>query len=177
MDKIGKVISILKKLDYHPKIDSFKDRLVIQKTVSILESLDIKLGYEFSIHLRGPYCRELTEDIYENKTNVENLRTNFDLSAKEEIGVMKYKEVTELDPDYLEIISTYFHYLLKEVKNEDDSIRSLKALKPHLSDSKIAVGISKSKELLPPNGKQIDEMKKEFDEWDKATVTDLSKWD
>ncbi|MBI5225233.1 hypothetical protein HY989_05155 [Candidatus Micrarchaeota archaeon] len=177
MEKISKVISIMKRLDYPPKIDSFKDRLIIQKTVSILESMEMNLGYGFFIHLRGPYCRDLTEDVYSNKALVEGLKSNYPLNLQEDKKVIKFKEVTDLDPDYLEIISTYLHFKIIENKEDSDSILLLKALKPHLSDSKVAVGISKAKELLPLDAKQIANMKKEHEELDIGASTDLSKWD
>ena len=45
-------------------VETFDDRLTIQKAVYIAQQADVFLGYHYSWYLRGPYSRELTADAY-----------------------------------------------------------------------------------------------------------------
>jgi hypothetical protein len=44
---------------------SFNSRLVLQKTVYLMEQFGLNIGYSFSWYLRGPYSPNLTRDTYE----------------------------------------------------------------------------------------------------------------
>ena len=45
-------------------ISSFEGRLVLQKTVYLLQSLGFYLGYKFSWYVHGPYSPDLTKDAF-----------------------------------------------------------------------------------------------------------------
>ena len=45
-------------------IASFKGRLILQKTVYLLQAFGIYLGYQFSWYLRGPYSTRLTKEAF-----------------------------------------------------------------------------------------------------------------
>jgi hypothetical protein len=44
------------------KMDSFDDRLVLQKAVYLAQASGVLLGYHFRWYLRGPYCSALAAD-------------------------------------------------------------------------------------------------------------------
>jgi hypothetical protein len=46
-------------------VDSFQERLKLQKTVYLLQAFGIYLGYGFNWYLYGPYSPGLTRDAYE----------------------------------------------------------------------------------------------------------------
>jgi hypothetical protein len=46
------------------RVDAFEDRFMIQKKVYLARLTELDLGYRFGWYLRGPYCRELTYDVY-----------------------------------------------------------------------------------------------------------------
>ena len=48
-------------------MDTFDGRLKFQKTIQILQSFGIDLGYYYNWYLRGPYCPDLTKDGFELK--------------------------------------------------------------------------------------------------------------
>lgn len=48
------------------KLDAFDDRLILQKTIYLLQQAGVPLGYHFSWYIRGPYCASLTSDAYES---------------------------------------------------------------------------------------------------------------
>ena len=54
-------------------MDTFDGRLIFQKTIHILQSFDINLGYYYSWYLRGPYCPDLTRDGFELKDVIEKV--------------------------------------------------------------------------------------------------------
>ena len=46
------------------KVDSFDDRLILQKTIYLVQAKGIHLGYYYKWYLHGPYCSSLTKDLY-----------------------------------------------------------------------------------------------------------------
>jgi uncharacterized protein YwgA len=46
------------------KIDTFEDRLILQKSVYLAQAIGVHLGYYYQWYLHGPYCPSLTRDEY-----------------------------------------------------------------------------------------------------------------
>jgi len=46
------------------KLDTFEDRLILQKTVYLAQACGVHLGYYFHWYLRGPYSPQLTDDAF-----------------------------------------------------------------------------------------------------------------
>ena len=164
----------LKELGKAPKVDEFKDKLVIQKTVCLLELSGIKLGYHFSLYVRGPYSPSLTKDLYDNKEMVNKLQTDYVPDAHEKQLLHMISDLSDgLDPVLLEIMSTYAYFIRTLSYDEKNAITSLKRLKPFYSEGRIAVGVSRAKQLFfKPTGKEIEAMKEEFGEWENASLSD-----
>lgn len=57
---------VLDELGMDQSMVSFDDRLMLQKTIYLLQQMGIHLGYPFSWYLRGPYSRDLTADAFAN---------------------------------------------------------------------------------------------------------------
>jgi hypothetical protein len=55
---------VLKELGAQATLKTFDDRLILQKTVYLVQQFGIPLGYSFSWYLRGPYSRDLTADAF-----------------------------------------------------------------------------------------------------------------
>lgn len=45
-------------------VASFDDRLILQKTIYLVQARGIHLGYYYHWYLYGPYCPSLTRDLY-----------------------------------------------------------------------------------------------------------------
>lgn len=45
-------------------LESFEDRLTVQKSVYLAQAAGVDCGYFFRWYLRGPYCPELTRDAF-----------------------------------------------------------------------------------------------------------------
>lgn len=174
MGNLGKVLACLKELKFKPNVDNFQDKLVIQKTVCLLELSGINLDYPFSLYVRGPYSPTLTSELYTNKPAVNTLRSKEVLNEKEKQQLKNIHELSNsLDPTLLEIMSTYLFLIKCMEKEERQAIIDLKKLKSFFSEGKIAVGISRAKQLaFNPTEKEIERMKAEFREWEEASMAD-----
>ena len=173
MKSLNKVIACMKELGKTPRVQSFEDRLVIQKTVCLLELMGFDIGYRFSLYVRGPYSPDLTADLYNQQDLVESLKTDYSMTAEEKGFITKISEASDgLDPALLEIMATYA-FISKDMGMESkEAVSQLKKLKPFYSEARIAVGISRAKGLFPRTEKEVMEMKAEFRESEGAALSD-----
>ncbi len=174
MGELKKVLAYFKELNFIPTVDNFQDKLIIQKTICLLKLMGTDLGYPFSLYVRGPYSPELTTDLYANKEIVNTLKTEYVLSEKEKQQLHTLYELSDnLDPTLLEIMATYAFLVMDLHNNEKEALTNLKKLKSFYSESRIAVGVSRAKQLLfKPSEKDIEKMKVEFSDWQDASISD-----
>jgi len=108
---------ILKNLDNFD-MSTFQGRLILQKTVYLMQAFDIYIGHNFSWYLRGPYSSHLASIGFQ-------LQENFDKipKGKFEKGVQKkfetflsFMEDKKSDSDRLEILAS-IHFLKKIYPN------------------------------------------------------------
>ncbi len=173
MNRLERVLGYLRELNFKPDLNKFVDKLIIQKVVCLLELMGSNIGYKntFSLYVRGPYSPTLTKELYANKNLIKKFVLKLKLSKKEKTQISKLYELSDhLNPDILEIMSTYA-YLIKQGENEKDAIRDLKRLKSFYSESKLMIGVSKTKELfLESNSDEIENMISEFKQWENASI-------
>lgn len=141
--------------DHEFNYDLFSDRLLMQKTVYLLQCLGVPIGeYSFSWYKHGPYSQELQDDMYyenghnrpndfkiseEYKKTIEELKELFSvdkLNIYASNGEQKYK--TEM---WVECLAS-LHFLKTNrfpysLKNVDEIISEMKKYKPHLCNDKI----------------------------------------
>lgn len=92
-------------------MSTFNGRLTLQKTIYLLKSFGIDLGYVFAWYLHGVYSPELTKDgfeLFEKKYDLSDLRVEFQNNDTQE-GYnifLKFMEGKKNDPDLLEISSS-----------------------------------------------------------------------
>lgn len=77
MGNFRKVIAAFRKLDVAILPLTFQKRLIIQKTVYLLQLMGVTFGYDFTFNVRGVYSNELTEDMMA-------LRAKYDAEKKED---------------------------------------------------------------------------------------------
>jgi len=63
----------LNELGMRCDVSGFDSRLILQKTVYLIEEAGIRLGYSFNWHLRGPYSPALTRDLFDLASNSEDV--------------------------------------------------------------------------------------------------------
>lgn len=172
MDRLKKVIACMKEAGKTPKVDSFEDKLVIQKTICLLELMGFKIGYSFSLYIRGPYSPDLTSELYGRRNEVESMDTNYELSAKERQLLMQVSETSDnLDSTMLEIMATYAYFICNG-KTSREAFLETKKLKPFFSEAKIAVSVSRAKQLFPPSAEALRKMKAELADFESAALSD-----
>ena len=169
MPNFGKVIACFKQMDFKPKLSSFQDRLVIQKTVFLLEKMGVKTGFAFGLYVHGPYSPELADYAFAHQEELNAQETREKLGRKERGETVLVKELIS-KPKLLEIAATYL-CLRQDCKlSEDDAVSKLKELKPYFSESDFVVGISKAKELtFRPTKEELREIRKETALWDRLS--------
>lgn len=116
---LGMVVRNLNNFD----MTSFNGRLTLQKSIYLLQSFDVYLGYRFSWYIRGPYSTRLAstgfalQEIYEGlpagKFSSRQVQTRF----KRFLGFMEDKKH---DPDRLEILAS-IHFLKRVHKTMSKS--------------------------------------------------------
>ncbi|MFH1256673.1 MAG: hypothetical protein V1494_05285 [Candidatus Diapherotrites archaeon] len=169
---LDKVIACFKELGFTPVVDEFADRLIIQKSVYLLDLKGIKTGFNFNLYMRGPYSKELTDQIYENKTKVQNLDCSSNISKSETKFLEEFREVFgELKPSILEVASTYSFFAFEEKQDPITALKNVKKMKSFYSEPQIAIGISKAKEFLfRPSEKDLADLRQELKPWQEASA-------
>jgi uncharacterized protein YwgA len=104
----------------NPTLGTFSERLNVQKKVYLTQLMGYDLGYRFGWYLRGPYCRELTEDAFTLKDELasgEKDHEQFALSDEAEAKIGKAERLWETPSglgvsrdQWLELLASV-HYL------------------------------------------------------------------
>jgi|SRR3989338_6964809 len=172
---LDKVVACLKAINLKPKIDEFEDRLLIQKAVYLLQLKGIKTNFSYHLYVRGPYSKELTDEIYDNRNKVERLETSLKLSNTEAKMIGEFNELFfGLKPGILEVAATYSLFAFDQKQDAITALKNVKRMKSFYSEAQIAVGISKAKEFLfRPSEKEISELKEELRPWQEASAESM----
>jgi len=93
--QIGLLLS-LNQLDIELKTATFDDRLILQKSVCILQHAGIDLGYHFNWYLRGPYCPSLTNDVFEITPNLVDHQNQLGSWTLDEKSISRIGEIAPL---------------------------------------------------------------------------------
>lgn len=172
---LDKAVACFKALGFKPKIDDFESRLIIQKTIYLLQLKGIKTGFEYHLYVRGPYSSQLTDQVYANKAKVQNLETSASLTNAEVKDIEEFRGLFgQLVPSMLEIAATYSFFAFGEKLDPMTAQKNVKKMKPFYSEAQIAVGVSKAKELLfVPTEKELAGLREELNAWQEASAKDL----
>ena len=109
-------------------MDDFDGRLRFQKTIQLLQSFGIDLGYHYNWYLRGPYCPDLTKDGFRLNSVIQNipdihLEFRYAEDHKHYTDFKEFIKDKKDDPDLLEIASSIC-FLRNEVgANKKDTLR------------------------------------------------------
>lgn len=173
MNGYRKIIACFKEIGFRPAVDEFEDRLRVQKMVYLLQLRGVKLGFDYGLHIRGPYCRNLADALYEHRREFEALSTDVTLNAAEARAAEELKELFGIQTILLEVAATYA-YCFKESGDAWSAHQQVKAIKRNLPELKIIIGVNKAKEyLFRPSAAQIAKMKDEFRAWESTPNKEL----
>ncbi len=129
-DRLNKLGVLFREFSF--SLETLKDRIILQKTIYLLKYMGLNLGYNFSYHLYGPYCGELTLDAYKRvKTTVLKLTKN------EEEAIIKLKKILKLYPNdstWYELLATTLFFKKEEKLDEEKIFNEILKKKPYLSN-------------------------------------------
>jgi uncharacterized protein YwgA len=120
-------------------VASFKDRLVFQKTVYLLQARGVFLGYSFNWYLHGPYSPVLARDGFELATIYDGLDPYHFGDANTEVSFDRFcKFINEhaTDANWLEAAAS-IHFLRKAYpfESKKETIQKVKAKGAHLPET------------------------------------------
>lgn len=140
---------ILRKFpEFEFSMDTFDDRLRLQKFIYLLQAHGVYLGYDFSWYLRGPYCSSLAtdgfilDDIYadmkadsrEDKTEFANsfIQKRFERFAK-------FIGSKVCDRVFLEVAASLHILLITEPDiSDDEAVRRVAAKTPGADEGDVS---------------------------------------
>ena len=103
-------------------LDTFSERLCMQKKVYLVQVAGLDLGYRYNWYHHGPYCPSLTQNVFTLKDEIrdeEEDYKNYDLSDRAKECIKKAKEIWEFPTDveineseWVELLGS-IHYLKK----------------------------------------------------------------
>ena len=110
-------------------MDNFDGRLRFQKTVHILQSFGVDLGYYYSWYLHGPYCPDLTKDGFELNGIIDKIpEINIEFANPEDQSrynnFKMFMQGRKNDPKQLEIASSIC-FLQKAIHLDKDRVLKL----------------------------------------------------
>lgn len=111
---------VINKMKLPEKINSFQNRLKLQKATYLIQLSGIDLGYRYSWYLRGPYSTALAKDLYELDANSEEYKNvskkyDFEDEIKSLIGqcielLTKPSDINLPEEEWYELLAS-LHYL------------------------------------------------------------------
>jgi len=162
---IKKLIACLKYLNIPLDLNSFHDRLKLQKVSFMLKNMGIGLNYEFRLYFYGVYSQELYKDSLEFARGVLELKSGYRINEDERAVLEKLKEALAENNEALDVAVVIIY---KNLVYEDTAkvIAEIKKIKPHVSEEEIFDGINMAKRLLFKEEYFTDEIKQELELWD-----------
>jgi len=172
MGNLNKAISCFQALGIKPNIKDFQSKLVMQKTVYLLQQMGVKMDFRYGLYVRGAYSPELTEALYQHVAQVEELKGGEKLSAKEMEAIKEFNdEMDGLDPAVLEIAATYAYFFKEKGFSAHDATIKTKEAKPFFTEMQFVKGINRGKALVfKPTKEELAELKKEMAPWEAASI-------
>ncbi len=124
---------IVKKIYLDFNLNTFENRIKLQKIIYLLQAYGINLGYIFSIYIRGPYSQELTKTAYYIQDF--NSATNIDFENPKDTEIFEsyINKIEEFKHNikWLEVASTL--HLFKNMNkstSKDEIITKVMSIKP-----------------------------------------------
>lgn len=130
--------SVLDNVD-NVDMSTFRGRLILQKTVYLLQAFGVSLGYRYSWYLFGPYSSDLAKDGFEIGSGV--LTPPITLSDKARLAFESFRafiDPIKRDEHRLELLASV-HFLARIHGGDMDKVRSfIHQKRTHFTDSEIS---------------------------------------
>jgi uncharacterized protein YwgA len=86
----------LNALNYALRLDTFDERMALQKTIHLCQAAGIHLGYRYTWYLRGPYSPDLTRDAFYLHANQEAASDETAGSKLDDESILRLKQIEQL---------------------------------------------------------------------------------
>lgn len=128
--------------EFQFSMDTFNDRLKLQKLIYLLQASGVFLGYQYSWYLRGPYCSTLAtcgfelREIYDEIP--EKIKIEFpNLNTRDKFAKFKKAMANRwTDNDFLEIAASV-HLLYTLGKKYDQTIEKVAAKQKRFTEEQV----------------------------------------
>jgi len=129
---------VLTELGVKHQLESFSDRLTIQKSVYLAQAAGVDVGHYFNWYLRGPYAPTLTQDVFDAVQNYDTstVAQEWQLDQGSHAKLSKLRTAfaaapaSLTQPLWLELLASV-HFLLdrRQVESADPSVLQAQLLK------------------------------------------------
>ncbi len=141
-------LQFLFKESYHSELDmnSFDDRVKLQKLIFLLRSEGIEFDYHFNWYIRGPYSPRLAEDGFSLEKHLRRSNLHYEATKKELDVLKKIKKAHHLidDSNSAELVASY---LFLEPHYKDKTAEELNLRKPRFDMQQIKKTMTSWKQL------------------------------
>ena len=137
-----------------PSLETFDNRLQLQKLTYLLEVFGMDLGFRFNWYLHGPYNRFVTKVLFdsdkaESEREVEDVFTN----EKKKLSILKEFLGSDINSSRTLELIVSLHYLLVLGKRsgvkDEQIVKQLHDLKPYFSEEEILYYCKRIRSFIP----------------------------
>ncbi len=144
---------VLKELGIQRDMQSFTDRLMVQKSVYLAQELGVGLGHHYNWYLRGPYSPSLTQDVFDalDVKDADSVVDEWELDPDTRGKLSQLKESftppSDLsDAHWLELLASA-HFLIsrKQVPTQDAGklASHLKKFDKHFTKAQVQIALGR----------------------------------
>lgn len=128
-------------------LNSFNDKLTIQKSVYLARKFGLSFNYDFGWHVKGVYSSDLTVELYSMRDN----QSNYSPSQREVEFIEKLQSIERISKDFtssLELFSTVV-YAKKDrgMEKDEEIINFVKRVKPWFTKGEIKKSLQLSRDF------------------------------
>ncbi|MFH1126859.1 MAG: hypothetical protein V1718_01995 [archaeon] len=130
-------------------LDSFDDKLIIQKAIYLSQKLGMSFDYRFGWYVRGVYSSSLTTELYDSYLGAASNKTDYTPTNKDKEIVKQLqaiKNALDTPTASLELISSIV-YASKDNKDEKNIVTFINRTKPWFSEADTLKAIKLVKKL------------------------------
>jgi uncharacterized protein YwgA len=121
IDILGGILRRIGNFDPADFNENFTERLILQKTVYLMQTFGLNIGYRYSWYLRGPYSPALTRDAFSLIQRYDELPTIRFVSENAEDRFSQFLDFLNghsHDEEWLEVVAS-IHFLFERSSNKD----------------------------------------------------------
>jgi hypothetical protein len=138
------------------RLDSFSDRLILQKAIYLAQAAGVQLGYHYNWYLRGPYSPALTRDAFPVVSEVAEGVDDSEGWKLDDASVQRLQRLKplleQIDPDKLaarlELLAS-LHFLVQSTAGQGKPTAvlrtTLQRYGKHFSEAEIQQGLEQLK--------------------------------